>query len=172
MLCPVLVFLVFPSGVSKALPYSSARPFKQLLLQVNTLTGIWDFEPWCCRQDPLTRVRSGVEAVLVDLRWENVGHGKNEAQQPGHQDRHDDLGAKTRQDRTSHRSYSFQLDHMCVLWNGWAHGVRRRRVLLWATRSEQTEMALSKTVCFDEIKMATISSLLDLLHGAFLFFPK
>lgn len=74
--------------------------FHQLFLHAFALTGIWDFEPGRCRQDPLACVRAGVEAVLVDLRWENIGHSKNEAQQPGDQDGHDDLGAEqdTRQD--------------------------------------------------------------------------
>lgn len=72
--------------------------FKQLFLHANTLTGIGDFEPRCCCQDPLACVRAGVETVFVDLRWENISYGKNEAQQPGDQDRHDDLDAK--QDKT------------------------------------------------------------------------
>lgn len=71
----------------------------RLFLRANTLTGIGDFEPRRCGQDPLACVRAGVKAVFVDLRWENVSHGENEAKQPGDQDRHDDLGAKTRHER-------------------------------------------------------------------------
>lgn len=125
---------------------SSASPFKQL--HANTLTGIWDFEPRCCCQDPLACVRAGVEAILVDLRWENISHGEDEAQQPGDQDRHDDLGAE--QDKAEELTAAhFQSSTWPFLLNDWTNilgSVLDKQE--WANKTSFHEIKLSKSCIF------------------------
>lgn len=65
--------------------------YRKSKTHAQTLTGVWDLEPGGSCQDALSSVRAGVESILAFLRRKHVSYRENEAQKPGHKNRHDNL---------------------------------------------------------------------------------